>query len=428
LLPPFVHAQRLRCLDVGEGPKVVVAALEVGRHRSLVPDPQGPHLAALQPPRRAAAAHPVRVQVVLQAAFRRAHGEHVLAVREVRAREPLAHPRLHLHAVLPAPPLRMPAENPDVGLGRRRPSVGADGEPQAPADLHEAEDVARPALHGQRRGERDALVLVVERHDPLGALGDPVRGAVDGDEAGVDAARGGRAAGEVDGDVAPRPRGGGARVPQREHLQRGEAARDVGAAREVQYPVPPRHGVEPEAVRLAAAVAAPGPAGAVGDGQRRDAQRLAGGRVEQRDGAAGPGVVAQAHEPVARADHGHVDALRPVVGVGADSPHLPAPTGAEVVVVDDVHRCGREAGEAREHRGLVALRRRPLVDDGTPVPAHEAEQALAARRQAQQDLHEGVRGEAPPCGAQLVHCSCRFAVARRRRCRHRRRRRCHWEC
>jgi hypothetical protein len=47
-------------------------------------------------------------------------------------------------------------------------------------------------------------------------------------------------------------------------------------------------------------------------------------------------------------------------------------------VADDVRPSGLVAGEAREHRWLALRRRRPVVDDGLPVPAHEADRGPSA--------------------------------------------------
>jgi len=66
---------------------------------------------------------------------------------------------------------------------------GADNaQPPSPVRRQMAREIQPlTSAHRQRRDERDALVLEVDRHDRAGVRGDPVRGAVDADEAEADA-------------------------------------------------------------------------------------------------------------------------------------------------------------------------------------------------------------------------------------------------
>jgi hypothetical protein len=54
--------------------------------------------------------------------------------------------------------------------------------------------------------------------------------------------------------------------------------------------------------------------------------------------------------------------------------------------------------------------RRAGVDDVAPAPADEAEAAARARRDAPQDLHEGIRVQVPDTGLLLLHLVDAFAL------------------
>lgn len=69
-------------------------------------------------------------------------------------------------------------------------------------------------------------------------------------------------------------------------------------------------------------------------------------------------------------------------------------------------------GDEGEELGAGPRPGRVVVDDAAPVPADEAEPPPGARRQALQDLHEDVGGDAVPS---VCHCCGGFAgVARAR--------------
>ena len=238
--------------------------------------------------------------------------------------------------------------------------------------------------HGRKRRDAgNAFVLEIERHDGSGgaAHGDPVHRAVDAHEAAVHvAARTGRRRRH---NHLPPCR---VRAPQREdlhHAQRRGLAAEWG---EVDDLVLPRRRVVAEADGGAMERAVPRQ-----PRRRRHGERLAGGRVGERDVAGA--FVQHGEDAVAAAEHDE-----PRRRGGATAPDLPAADelAGEVVVVVDVGggrpglRRVAAAREEGERLGAGVDPRRALVEQVPPPPADEAEAAAGERREAEEDLDEGV--------------------------------------
>ena len=195
--------------------------------------------------------------------------------------------------------------------GCRRVAVSAShhGDSQPSADDGQG---AQPCPERHRRERRldgrDTLVLQVERHDGV-VRGDPVRGAVEADDA--------------EADVAARPWrrrhlpprcaiAGDADVPEREHLHHVERAAPAAGrggghgvvGGEVHDLVLARDRVVAEAETADDRRGAATPAFRRQPRRRRDGERLAGGRVDE--GEAAGALLPQGDHAVAAADHGEL--------------------------------------------------------------------------------------------------------------------------